>query len=196
MLNPSAVEAARYICRRLPGVPKTSFVKYLYLADREYASRHGHPLIGTRWWREEQGPLSSAVTRMIAGPEFRQEESRSPSGNMRLGHVEVADAPFTHLGSAEIAVLDTVLAEFGKLGQVDLLNRVHALPEVSAVRLKSEITLPSRTPEHGTSDYVASLLAELSREQKAGIYDLDLRENDDERAERAAEARGAARAIV
>lgn len=196
MLNPVAIEAARYICRRLPGVPKTSFVKYLYLTDREYAARHGHPLLGTRWWREEQGPLSSAVTKMIRGPEFHQDESKSPSGKQRVGHVEAEKVALTQLGSAEIAILDVVLAEFGDLGQVELLDRVHALPEVKVAGMKEEITLPSAAPDRGTSAYVASLLAELSREQRAAIYDLDLKEDVGEHEDRVIEARSGVRALV
>lgn len=196
MLNAAAVEAARYICRRLPGVPKTSFVKYLYLTDREYASRHGHALLGTRWWRETQGPLSSAVTKMIRGAEFRVEESMSPSGNSRVGHVEADETPLLHLGAAEIAVLDTVLAEFGQLGQVELLDRVHALPEVKAARLKEEIALPTDAPDRGTADYVASLLTELAREQKAAIYDVELDEDEVEHAKRLVEARSAVRTLI
>src|SRR2546426_11661025 len=149
VLSPVAVEAARYICRRLSNVPKTSFVKYLYLTDREYAARHGHTMLGTRWWREEQGPLSSAITKMIRGPEFRQEETKTASGNARVGHVEAALGPFTQLGSPEIAVLDTVLAEYGGLGQVELLDRVHALPEVRQAEMKSEIAIPTPAPHRG-----------------------------------------------
>jgi antitoxin SocA-like protein len=189
VLTPAAIEAARYICRKLPGVPKTSFVKYLYLADREYALRHGRTLLGTGWWLEDQGPLSSAVTKLIRGPEFRVEESKTAFDNSRLGHVEVADTPLRQLGSAEIAVLDMVVAEFGGLSQAELLQRVHDLAEVKTAQLKQEIGLPRREQERGSSDYVSDLLTELSREHSNAIYDLDFAEDEAERSERSMEAR-------
>lgn len=194
-MHPTAIEAARYICRRLPGVPKTSFVKLLYLSDREYASRYGRPLLGTRWWREDQGPLSSAVTKMIAGPEFRKEQTKTSSGNPRVGHIEIADTPLTKLGSAELNVLDIVVAEFGGLGQVELLNRVHALPEVRSAKMKDEIELPRTAPRPGTDAYVSALTAEVKRETQAGIHDVGFTEDEAEAAERRAEARGGARAV-
>ncbi|MDQ2912264.1 MAG: Panacea domain-containing protein [Chloroflexota bacterium] len=190
-----AVEAARYICRRLPNVPKTSFVKYLYLTDREYAARHGHTMLGTKWWREDQGPLSSAITKMIRGPEFQVEESKTATANPRLGHVEVADTPFGYLGSAEMIVIDIVVSEFGSLDQVELLERVHALPEVRAAKLKEEIQIPGGALTPGTLEYVNSLTAELARENAAAIYDLKFSEDKAEAAERRAEARGGVAAI-
>jgi len=183
VLSPAAVEAARYICQRKPGVPKTSLVKLLYLADREYADRHGHTLLGTKWWREEQGPLSSAVTRMIRGPEFQLDETTSPSGNLRLGHTDVGRTPLIHLGTAEISVIDTVLAEFGNLGQVELLQRVHALPEVTGVPIKAEIEIPRSRPRDD-ADYLVGLLTEIERESAAGIHDsITVQEDDDDREE-------------
>jgi hypothetical protein len=195
-VHPVALDAARYVCRQLPGVAKTTFVKLLYLTDREYASRYGHGLLGTRWWREDQGPLSSGVTKMIGGPEFRQEETKTSSGNPRVGHIEAEAALLSRLGSAELTVLDTVIAEFGRLGQVELLARVHDLPEVRDAQLKHEIKLPTTVPAHGTAEYLNALTAEIERERDAAIYNSAFHEDDNERKERQDEARGGVRAIV
>jgi hypothetical protein len=131
---------------------------------------------------------------MIAGAEFRQDESKSPSGNQRLGHIEVEKTPLVHLGSAELSVLDMVLAEFGALGQVDLLDRVHALPEVKQAEMKSEIALPMGG-RHRSKDYLAELLSEIEREQAAGIHEAEFNEDESESRERAREALTTARAL-
>lgn len=191
LVNPAAVEAARYICRRAPNLPKTTLVKLLYLTDREYSARHGKGLLGTKWWREDQGPLSSAATKMIAGPEFEHEETKTASGNPRVGHRDASKEPLRMLGSAELSVLDLVLAEYGRLGLVHLLKRVHDLPEVKTAPLKGEIALPRPR----ASDYLAELRDEIAREDAAGVYDNDFHlEDQEESRAREAEARVSARA--
>lgn len=191
-VKPFALEAARYVCRRLPGLPKTTFVKLLYLTDREYSRRHGHGLTGTRWWREAKGPLSSAVTKML-DESFSSDRTASPSGNTRIGYTDASAEDLRLLGGPEIAVIETVLAEFGHLGLVELLDRVHALPEVVAAKLKDEIKLPAK-PEVKTSDYISNLLAEIAREDAAGIYAYSVEDMTMENAERDRDALAFARA--
>jgi hypothetical protein len=171
VLTPAAVEAARFLCRKLPGVPKTSYVKYMYLIDREYKQRHGRTLSGVTWWNENFGPLNSEVTRVLDGPAFSQEHSTTAFGTRRIG-VTAADASeFRHLGAAEYSVIEIVLAQFAGLRQQQLLDHVHALPEVAAVPMKAQIDLPQRRARPGTKEYLVDLLDEIQQEDAAGLYD-------------------------
>lgn len=169
-LPPAALEAARYVCRRLPGIPKTSYVKLMYLVDREYARRHGRGLTGAPWFREQYGPLSRTITKLIEGPEFSATHSKTSKGNPKIGLAESEAAQLRHLGGAELAVLDLVIARHGSQSQVALLNHIHRLPEVAAAEQEGRIDLPHKPAPKGTSEYVAELLNEIREEHKAGLH--------------------------
>jgi hypothetical protein len=133
---------------------------------------------------------------MIAGPEFHQEATQTASGNPRVSHIEVDAGELRRLGSAELTVLNTVLAEYGRLGLVELLARVHDLPEVRAAQLKHEIKLPAAAHAQGSVDYLNALTTEIERERRAAIYNSEFQEDEAERKERRDEARGGIRAII
>jgi hypothetical protein len=194
-MRPRALEAARYICHRLPGLPKTTFVKLLYLVDREYARRSGMTLSGVSWWREQHGPLNGRITEMLDRPEFTQEVSTTPFGNRRIG-ITVDAVAFDGLGSAELSVLDLVLARYGSLRQADLLDLVHALPEVERAPMKAHIDLAFPVPARGSTEYLERLLEEIRQEDAAGISPAVMEIPADEYAARQQEAEALARFIT
>ncbi len=195
LVEQTAIDAAHYICRRLPKVPKTSYVKLMYLADREYGQRHGRTLTGVTWWAEKYGPLNASVTKLVEGPEFAQERSLTVFGTSRISITEAEAGEFRHLGSAELSVLDLVLAEYGSLPQAELLARVHALPEVANAPMKSKIEPPMRVSRPGSAEYFSELAREIQREQDAHLYE-NLAVPADEFEARHAEAEALVRLIT
>lgn len=182
----AAIEAARYVARRLPGLAKTTLVKLLFLADCEFARRHGRTLTGASWWKEKAGPLSATVTEALKSDAFDVTEGKSPSGNRRIGVCEARQGPLRTIGGAQLAVLDLILAEYGKLGQVELLKRVYKLPAVARAETKQPIALPKPRATRSSASYVTELLREIEAEERAGIYDWDAPRDPAEEAERAA----------
>jgi hypothetical protein len=67
-----------------------------------------------------------------------------------------------------------VLVQFGALKQQELLDHVHALPEVAGVPMKAQIDLPQRRAKPGTKEYLVDLLDEIQREDAASLYDTDV----------------------
>lgn len=172
-ISKRVLDAARYVARRQPGLPKMSLVKLLFLADWEYARRHGKTLTGESWWREQRGPLSTNVTGALETAAFALVKGTSPSGNPRIAVTEVGTEPLETLGTAEISVLELTLAEHGKKRQVELLEHVYAIPAVKKAPLKSPIGMPEVSQAKTISGYVNELLEEIAAEDRVGLYEWE-----------------------
>lgn len=126
-----ALQASAYLLSRLGGTSdKIKLMKLLYLADRDHFLAHGRPITGDVQYALPHGPVPSCTLNLLSGQDaeqndfvFRHIESTNRTFNL------VCDPGATCLGETDRAVLDAVLAKYGKLHTGAIRNLTHKLPE-------------------------------------------------------------------
>jgi len=108
-------------------------IKLLYLADREALLEWGRPITFDSYVSMKAGPVLSRTLNLInegaePGKDSFWNKHISPPQNY---DVELKDDPgIDELSEAEIALLERIFAQYGKMGRWDLINNVmHKLPE-------------------------------------------------------------------
>ncbi len=108
-------------------------IKLLYLADREALLKWGRPITYDSYVSMKAGPVLSRTLDLInegaePGKDSFWNKHISPSQNYDVGLKE--DPGFDELSDAEIALLEKIFAEYGKMGRWELVDNVmHKLPE-------------------------------------------------------------------
>ncbi|MBY6151702.1 SocA family protein [Vannielia litorea] len=106
-------------------------VKLVYLADRESLRRRGHPIQSEARVSMPHGPVNSTTLNYLNGA-FRDDGGwsgvLSDRANHRVGlaNPEINQDQLDRLSTGDIAVLETVWAEFGGMSGFELVDWTHS----------------------------------------------------------------------
>ena len=126
--------AARLLELRGGRMSYMKLLKLLYLTDRKALLEHGRPITYDRYVSMDHGPVLSQTYNLIAA---EPDPSAAPSYWHRVisrpDNYEVAllepTVNTSALSPAQLQIIDTVFAQFGRKGRWELVEYVHTLPE-------------------------------------------------------------------
>lgn len=178
------VEAVAYLVGKASQpCTRMKLAKLLYLADRHHLVRHGTPILGDRYHRLKFGPVPSLALDLLesaAGQAAEPGGGQDPVESALLRYVEVrnpqssraeyalrAGAPLRpeSLSPSEIASLEAVAAQYGRLDAVQLMALSH--------RHKAHLD----TPEPREIDYRLFFADEPGASEEARSY-LEFSQDD------------------
>jgi uncharacterized phage-associated protein len=112
-----AAQIAAYFLSKQPSMEKLKLIKLVYLAEREFVGRYGHPMIYDELYSLPHGPICSNALNAINGEVDQDYWSQflKLENNNRNVHLatEIDRDILDEVSDAEIQVLETVWARFG-----------------------------------------------------------------------------------
>jgi uncharacterized phage-associated protein len=128
-----ATQAAARMLRHAGGrMEYLRLIKLLYLSERESLVRLGSPLTYDACWSLPYGPILSATLDRVNQQQLYRggywDRYIAPKDHYHVA-LRPGEVPNDHLSSAEEALIDRVLAEYGHLPQWKLVELTHTLPE-------------------------------------------------------------------
>ena len=124
--------AARLLALRGGRMSYMKLIKLLSFADRTALLQWGRPITTDRYMSLDRGPVLSRILDLATDGQDPGAPSIWASSITAPSNYEVqikAEAGDDELSEAEIAVLDEIFAEYGKLSRWDLVDISHQLPE-------------------------------------------------------------------
>lgn len=143
--------AAFFLARREAPMAHIKLMKLLYLADRLSMERYDVPMSDDFQCNMKNGPILSVTLDLMNGSRPSEAWSAliSPIQNneVRLQR-DFAWDELDELSRADLAILDEVFANFGRMRRWDLVDYVHTLPEwenpgTSSNPIDAEVTFKS-----------------------------------------------------
>jgi hypothetical protein len=126
-MDSHVAQLIRFFAQRVPGAGRTHLVKFLYLADLEARRYLGKPLTPLRYRWDHFGPFDPEILRQIERLEtdgFLMRNEYEYQGTRAYSYT-ATDRPFPlPAGEAEMAILEMIVARFGKMPLKDLLDDV------------------------------------------------------------------------
>jgi uncharacterized phage-associated protein len=125
-----AAQVAAFFARAAGGrINVLKLSKLIYLADREFASRHDEPMLFDHLVSMDHGPVNSSTLDLIngmAGPNRDWDEFVAPRSGYDVPLArELSDGDFDELSAAEVAVLKHTWVGLGGLNQYELRDYTH-----------------------------------------------------------------------
>lgn len=124
-----AAQIAAYFLSRQPGMEKLKLIKLMYLAEREFIRRHGHPMIYDELYSLKHGPVCSSALNAINGDLDQDYWSQflHLDGNGRNIHLvsDITRDALDEVSDADIDVLDLVWGEFGNFTASQIRKWTH-----------------------------------------------------------------------
>ncbi len=125
--------AAFFIKRRGQGyMSYMKLMKLLYFSDREALIQWGAPITSDTFYSMDRGPVLSRVLDLVTEGASPQESHFWENHLQPFGDHEVkmiADPSNEELSEAEVELLDSVYAKFGRLSRWAIVDEAHKLPE-------------------------------------------------------------------
>ncbi|HCY54240.1 MAG TPA: hypothetical protein DF715_01480 [Oceanicaulis sp.] len=125
-----AAQVAAYFANREGGaINVLKLAKLLYLAEREHLDRYDEPMFYDRWVSMEHGPVTSITLNLING--LTESDDWSQFITDRANHEVAATQPqlalerYDQLSKADIAILDSLWAQFGHMDRFELRDYTH-----------------------------------------------------------------------
>lgn len=127
----SAVQAAAYLLKRLGNqTDKVKLMKLLYLADRDHFVQHNRPITRDSQWALPHGPVPSCTLNLLnSSDDDGGEYSAAHIGCEAKTYKLSADPGVSMLRPTDLAILDAVLARYGRMHTWALRDHTHNLPE-------------------------------------------------------------------
>jgi uncharacterized phage-associated protein len=128
-----ATQAVGYLLKKRGGpMSYLKLIKLMYLADREALARWGRPITTDRYFSMDRGPVLSHVLDLVSDGDAPGAEEIWGAAVSAPANYEVqlkADPGDDELSAAEVAVLEEVWQQYGRMGRWELVKLAHELPE-------------------------------------------------------------------
>lgn len=121
----------------------TKLYKLIFFADAFHLREYGESITGSEYIKYQHGPVPSRAERCIKA--LRREElletEKIPFGGYEMTSVRPLGTPptFDEFSSEELATLDAVCKQFGRLTATSLSERSHREPAWMATKLLEKI---------------------------------------------------------
>jgi len=134
---------ALFFDRGVSDLTKLKIAKLLYFADKKHLLSYGSPILGDVYWCMNLGPVPSfalnEMSEAIDRSEGSAEEDSDYSVMSRVLRVRKRFFSYPHFeakqphdpsifSQTELAVLDSIVAEYGRKSALDLVNLTHKEP--------------------------------------------------------------------
>jgi len=126
-----AIDAIEFIAREKPGLSQYYVGKILFFADREHILDYGRPITGDRYVAMKDGPVPSAVRKLLngeyAGPmaaRFFERVNVNHKGNLQLVYAK-ADEAKSRLSGSDKEYLRESIAKHAHLTYGELRDLSH-----------------------------------------------------------------------
>lgn len=123
-----AAQLAALLASKSPvGMDKLKLIKLIYLVEREFVSRHGHPMLFDDLYSLEHGPICSSA---LSGLNLKLNERVwrgliCKAGDTISARIEPTRGRLDHLSNAELKVAESVWEKFGHMSASDLRRFTH-----------------------------------------------------------------------
>jgi uncharacterized phage-associated protein len=153
------VNAVAYLAQACPNSTKMTICKQLYYADKEHLVKYGRPILGDHYYCLEHGPIPTS------GLDILRRRS-NPAANALLDKyvsvigdsVHPKQAPDRKVFSkSDLAVLDQIVKQYGKLSAAALRRKTHAESPWSNSDDRSPIDYERFFDEHPGSEEIRAL---------------------------------------
>jgi uncharacterized phage-associated protein len=152
-----AAQIAAFFAAQQPNIEKLKLIKLIYLAEREFVARHGHPMLYDELYSLKDGPICSSALNGINGEIDRDYWSKfiALHGRNVATVRPIKRDDLDEISDAELNVLEETWKKFGPLsvGQIRQWTHDHC-PEYTEVKSGrvpiSYSDLPQAVGEHDT----------------------------------------------
>lgn len=136
--EPKSAQMAGYFAQKADApTDKLKLIKLIYLAEREFISRHSLPMTLDDFYSMKDGPIASAALNGLNGKlnrELWDSWIQNKANKISAARKSSRD-DFDNLSDADIAVLDAIWDKFGNYSTPEIWNYVHTeLPEYQEVQ--------------------------------------------------------------
>jgi uncharacterized phage-associated protein len=123
----AAQQCAYFAAQERAGVEKLKLIKLIYLAEREFVSRHGHPMLYDELFSLPHGPICSSTLNGINGENNSDVWSSyiKRSGKVVTPTKSLARSDLDQVSDAEIDVLETIWKQFGHMTSSEIRRYTH-----------------------------------------------------------------------
>jgi uncharacterized phage-associated protein len=134
-----AAQAVAYFAGRQPGIEKLKLIKLIYLAEREFVSRHGQPMLYDELFSMKDGPVCSSVLNGINGnidkDGWSSLVSLKDNKKVQPARRVIERESLDELSDAEMDVLGNIWKRFGEMTSHQIRKWTHDnCPEYKEVK--------------------------------------------------------------
>ncbi|WP_296745200.1 Panacea domain-containing protein [Mesorhizobium sp.] len=124
-----AAQIAAYLLSKQPNMEKLKLIKLLYLSEREFLSRHGHPMLYDEFYSLKDGPICSSSLNGLNGQLDTEYWAQffvigDNKRNFQLKR-EFARDDLDEVSDAEIAAVEGVWERFRDFSASEIRNWTH-----------------------------------------------------------------------